>query len=440
MTGNLTINMSTDANPLTLRAGGTSTSVKSMVLQDNNGIEWGYFRKRTLSDANTGFELTFNTSGTSGTVRGGFIITLNAGYTGNEFTSCLAFDNAVAGTGVYYLADATTYGYRTGGANRGIGGYARGVTIGHNVGGLFLAGGGSINYGSWSSASITKANGINVGAFLNGINGSGTSPSYIGAYITNYNVSAAPPNMTGVKTALLVDNQTYSSDIALFRDNGTIVFNVCDYGLIVSQQVANTSGVLNFWSVTSAANTGRTASTEVVNLLFNLSAEQTWATGALTTQREVRFRYPSYSFVGASTITTAATISIEGAPLAGSNATITNSYALWIEGGASRFDGRIMGTSVSVTAANDLTLGAANQFLVSGNTQINAITTAGWRAGSKITLIFSGTPTVKHNTAGGAGTAVLFLAGSVDLVASANTVLGLQYDGTQWQETFRKVA
>lgn len=94
-----------------------------------------------------------------------------------------------------------------------------------------------------------------------------------------------------------------------------------------------------------------------------------------------------------------------------------------------------------VTAANNLTLGWDwNLFVITGNTQINAITTANWQAGSMITLIFTWTPTVKHNTAWWAGTAVLFLAGSLDLVAANNTVLGLIYDGTQRQETFRKVA
>jgi hypothetical protein len=94
-----------------------------------------------------------------------------------------------------------------------------------------------------------------------------------------------------------------------------------------------------------------------------------------------------------------------------------------------------------VVAANDLTLGLlGNLFIITGNTQINAITTANWQAGSEITLIFTGTPTVMHNTAGGAGTAVIFLAGSAPLVAANNTVLKLVYDGTQWQEVSRKVA
>lgn len=94
-----------------------------------------------------------------------------------------------------------------------------------------------------------------------------------------------------------------------------------------------------------------------------------------------------------------------------------------------------------VVAANDLTLGAdGNTFIITGNTQVNAITTSGWSAGSRIILIFTGTPTVKHNTAGGAGTAVLFLNGSLDLVAANNTVLDIVFDGTQWQEVSRKVA
>jgi Pectate lyase superfamily protein len=93
----------------------------------------------------------------------------------------------------------------------------------------------------------------------------------------------------------------------------------------------------------------------------------------------------------------------------------------------------------TVTAANDLTLPlTGNVFTVTGNTQINAITTANWQAGP-IYLVFSGTPTVKHNTAGGAGTSPILLAGSVDFAAASNRVLTLVYDGANWQEVARKV-
>lgn len=94
----------------------------------------------------------------------------------------------------------------------------------------------------------------------------------------------------------------------------------------------------------------------------------------------------------------------------------------------------------SVAAANNLTLGLDGQsFVITGNTQINAITTSTWNVGSEITLIFTGTPTVKHNTAGGAGTAPLLLSAGVDLAASNPVVLKLIYDGTNWQEVSRSI-
>jgi hypothetical protein len=95
----------------------------------------------------------------------------------------------------------------------------------------------------------------------------------------------------------------------------------------------------------------------------------------------------------------------------------------------------------SIVAANDLTLGAdGNTFTITGSTQINAITTTNWQAGSVVRLIFTGTPVVKHNTAGGASTAVLQLSGAVDYTAAINDVLTIVYDGTDWHEASRKLS
>jgi len=434
LAGSQTITPGTDVTNLTLRANATTTSVKTLVLQDNNGIEWGYFRKRILSDANIGFELNFNTSGTGATARNGLLITLNAGYTGAEFTGALAFDNAVAGTATYYTADQTVYGYRASG-NRGFGGFARGVTTGHNIGGMVLAGGGAINYALWASATISKSSAINVGVFGNAYNATATAPAYIGGYFTIYNSSTAPPNMTGVKTALLADNQTFAADIILARDNGSTVFLVADQGATSVTPVATAGGVTAF-TIFPGAHTAVTSEKRSLYVRGNTVT----ITGSFSEQGTNVFDGQTFDAATLQTITTSSTVIINGAPSTTGSAVITNPYALWVKSGSSRFDGRILGTSAAVTAANDLTLGAANEFLVSGNTQINAIITAGWRAGSQVTLIFSGTPTVKHNTAGGAGTAVMLLQGSVDLTAAANTVLCLEYDGTSWQETSRKTA
>lgn len=103
--------------------------------------------------------------------------------------------------------------------------------------------------------------------------------------------------------------------------------------------------------------------------------------------------------------------------------------------------GYAIASSATITAANDLVLGGKNFNIVSGNTQINAITLpTGFTAGTEITLLFSGTPLIKNSTAGGAGTKVMFLSGSQDLQAAANTVLTLIYDGTQFQQKALKAA
>lgn len=120
--------------------------------------------------------------------------------------------------------------------------------------------------------------------------------------------------------------------------------------------------------------------------------------------------------------------------------TNTPSYTFDVVGDIHQ-SGRLLGAKgADVGSANDLTLGAdGNFFGITGAVQINAITTSGWTSGSTVTLKFASNPTVKHNTAGGAGTAVILLAGAADFVASANDNLVLQYDGTQWNEIGRTV-
>jgi hypothetical protein len=104
-------------------------------------------------------------------------------------------------------------------------------------------------------------------------------------------------------------------------------------------------------TVTGAAHTNATLSTEVTDLNVNLARTVQFATGALTTQRAFRIQAPTYAFVGASTITTAATLAISGAPVAGTNATLTNSYSLWVQGGTARFESDISVNSNIVSGA-----------------------------------------------------------------------------------------
>lgn len=112
-------------------------------------------------------------------------------------------------------------------------------------------------------------------------------------------------------------------------------------------QNAQTTGSPTLLTLVGGAHTTLAASTEATDVNVNLARTVEFATGALATQRAVRFQAPTYAFVGASTITTAATVAISGAPVAGANATITNAYALDVTG-----DTRITG-KLTVTGLID---------------------------------------------------------------------------------------
>ena len=102
---------------------------------------------------------------------------------------------------------------------------------------------------------------------------------------------------------------------------------------------ASSSGSpLTAFIYSGGTRTATTASTEANDWSISLSNVQ-WNTGALTTQRGLLILNPTYSFVGASTITNAATVAITDAPSAGTNATIINRYALWIQSGVTALDG-----------------------------------------------------------------------------------------------------
>jgi hypothetical protein len=103
--------------------------------------------------------------------------------------------------------------------------------------------------------------------------------------------------------------------------------------LIISP-AASTSGSPSLLTVTGPAHTALTSGTEATDVYFGLARIVQFQTGALATQRAVRIDAPKYAFVAASVLTNAATVEISGAPIAWSNATITNAYGLRIAAGA----------------------------------------------------------------------------------------------------------
>lgn len=132
---------------------------------------------------------------------------------------------------------------------------------------------------------------------------------------------------------------------AIVKPSGDVATALSDLGLITSPTIpgiaegdsptwtgihtwtpaARTSGSAAYFTVNAPADTGLTASTEAIGI-NHVGATRQHATGAITLQREYVFGAPTYSFVGASTITTAVGVEF-ASPIAGTNATLTKSVA-----------------------------------------------------------------------------------------------------------------
>ena len=195
---------------------------------------------------------------------------------------------------------------------------------------------------------------------------------------------AAPPTITTARSlgTKLVFSNTFASgsanDFAIGLDTFSFWFtlqnNSASYsfqwyggassvmqlvgnGQLTLTPVVQTSGAIKGFAFTGPLNTGQSSGVEISSFGWTTTGRQ-WATGAIGTQREFLITAPTYSFVGASTITNAGTFVVAGAPIAGTNATITNAYALWVQGGVSLFGGniRLTQTVTTETVISDTTV------------------------------------------------------------------------------------
>lgn len=96
----------------------------------------------------------------------------------------------------------------------------------------------------------------------------------------------------------------------------------------------------------------------------------------------------------------------------------------------------------NVAVSEDLTLGTnGNIFVVTGQGSISAIATTNWQDGSIISLIFTGTVTVKHNmSAGTAGTAPILLASSANFSGISGNTLTLVLSKVTSTAAWREIA
>jgi hypothetical protein len=112
------------------------------------------------------------------------------------------------------------------------------------------------------------------------------------------------------------------------------------------------TGVASYLTVTTPADTNMTLSTESIGASFTAATRQ-WATGTLTLQRERVFAAPTYSFVGASALTTAINVDIAD-PIQGTNCTLTNSFGMLVN--KAKFTGAVV-MDTTLTGTGGVTQG-----------------------------------------------------------------------------------
>ena len=159
-------------------------------------------------------------------------------------------------------------------------------------------------------------------------------------------------------------------------------------------QAVATAGAPTAFTVTGGAHTTLLASTELVDIDFDMARTGQWATSAITTQRFAIFQAPTLAFVGASTVTTSATVAITGAPVAGTNATITNPLALWVQDGNVWFGG-----TPTATIKFGVNVGTDQNLWIRSSSSIVTIEAANDSSSANVELDYAAT-THKFTTGG----------------------------------------
>lgn len=189
---------------------------------------------------------------------------------------------------------------------------------------------------------------------------------------------------SGAGTAMNFACSTNAKSFKILGSNRTTVMSEfsCDTGhpevlmgiggsaafstLFLTRFAASSNVAHPYFQINPVADTGITASTESPNVYFNFAnATRTWATGALTLQRFFRVGQPTIAFAGASTVTDVATLGVSGAPIKGTNATLTNTHAIYVLGAA--VSTAVNSYGITINTQTGATNNYAAQFL-GGNT------------------------------------------------------------------------
>ena len=158
------------------------------------------------------------------------------------------------------------------------------------------------------------------------------------------------------------------------------------------------------------------------------------------------------------TVTNMANLYIDNAhDVSDTEVDVTNGpYAIFVDDGTSRFDGRVytrslLATQLIETQGSDIASASTialvddgNVFELTGTTSVDLITSTGWQDGVEVMLIANENVTVNHATATSGSNITVLLAGAGNFAMTANDVLKLVLssttaDGQAWREVSRSV-
>lgn len=225
-----------------------------------------------------------------------------------------------------------------------------------NVGGATTYGllnvGSSKSISGWTSSTSGKI--INVQAqTLTDSDQTGTITSRAANSLLSPTFSSTNPVTLTNAYTLYIDaptqgtNTTITNGFALYVNGQSLLGNIVGMGTTSTMARLNVAPRASLTSWTSS-NVGRTIS------VGTGTSTDTDQTGTIATRVLNSFGTPILASTNAVTVTNAANIYIQNAPTQGTNTTITNPYALWIDDGNSRFDGKMLvgnGTAFSDTTA-----------------------------------------------------------------------------------------
>lgn len=266
-----------------------------------------------------------------------------------------------------------------------------------------------------------------------------TTPTSTRTHIGGTGTSNAALTITGNGTAtvgtLRVQNSA-TTNLYQIQDNGTHIWgNVAQTAtnnFLAFTQAAHTTGMPTFAVFTAAASTGLTNGVSLSEFNFNLGRTLTWnGNNTIANYRSIFFQAPTLaSSTGSATATRSATVSISGAPAAGSGMTLTNSYALDVESGETNLGGATRHAYVAKTALYTLTAADYTVEVTSG-THTQTLPTAVGIAGRVYVITNSGSGTVTVGTTS-SQTFVNVTATPTTLTLNQFSTVMVQSNGANW--------